>query len=62
MDRNQTSSSANDQQRFIEHLERATEIVRSWPTWKQAVLGGLAVRQTACEQFPRGSETDPAKQ
>jgi hypothetical protein len=61
MDRKQTSSSTNDQQRFVEHLEQATKIVRSWPLWKQAVLGGLEVRQPICEQHDQGRQTGPAK-
>ena len=28
-----------EQQRFQEHLNRATEIVGQWPAWKQSALG-----------------------
>ena len=27
---------------FIKHLEHASEVVRSWPAWKQRLLGGEA--------------------
>ena len=62
MDGNQNSSSTNDEQRFVEHLEQATEIVRSWPLWKQAVLGGLEVRQPVCDQNHLNGETGADKQ
>src|SRR4051794_14937990 len=26
---------------FADHLDRASEIVRSWPLWKQVVVGGI---------------------
>ncbi len=39
MDKKQSPKAKSDQQRFVEHLEKATEIVRSWPQWKQALLG-----------------------
>lgn len=25
--------------KFVEHLDRATEIVRAWPEWKRNLLG-----------------------
>jgi len=31
---------------FKNHLENASEVVRSWPVWKQEVLGGAAVQPT----------------
>jgi hypothetical protein len=45
----------SDQQRFLEHLEKATAIVRSWPEWKQSVLSSIG--------FPKPAETNesPAK-
>lgn len=27
---------------FIKHLEHASSVVKSWPKWKQEVLGGTA--------------------
>lgn len=27
---------------FVEHLDRASRIVRTWPKWKQEILGGTA--------------------
>lgn len=38
-DNRENATSANDQQQFVEHLEQASQIVRSWPAWKQGVLG-----------------------
>ncbi len=29
----------NERQQLLEHLQRASEIVASWPDWKQRVLG-----------------------
>jgi len=29
-----------DRERFVAHLKRATEIVSTWPEWKQTILGG----------------------
>lgn len=29
--------------KFIEHLEWASSVVRTWPEWRQNVLGGYAV-------------------
>lgn len=26
--------------RFVEHLERASEVVAGWPEWKRTILGG----------------------
>ena len=39
VDNDQNVSTNSDQQRFREHLENATAIVRTWPQWKQALLG-----------------------
>jgi hypothetical protein len=35
----QGNASSRGNQQFIKHLERASEIVKSWPQWKQGVLG-----------------------
>lgn len=32
-----------DAKRFSEHLEKASQIVSTWPVWKQTVLGGRAI-------------------
>jgi hypothetical protein len=37
MDRKKTPT--DEQEQFCEHLDKATEIVRTWPAWKQGVLG-----------------------
>ena len=29
---------------FKNHLENASKVVRSWPVWKQEILGGTAVQ------------------
>jgi hypothetical protein len=31
-----------DSVQFVEHLERASQKVRTWPAWKQHVLGEVA--------------------
>lgn len=31
-----------DREKFIQHLERASEIVSTWPAWEQELLGGIA--------------------
>ena len=31
-------------EQFKKHLEHSSEIVQSWPVWKQEVLGGTAVQ------------------
>jgi hypothetical protein len=50
MDRNQKESPSDDQQRFSEHLKKATEIVRSWPLWKQSLLGEIDLGPPCCDQ------------
>jgi hypothetical protein len=35
-----------ERQRFVKHLEDASRVVQTWPTWKQEVLGGTAVQPT----------------
>lgn len=37
----ENKSSLPDDQPFVEHLEQASKIVRSWPVWKQRVLGQI---------------------
>lgn len=46
------SESATDDQKFHEHLEWASEIVRTWPEWKQSVLGKIKEPSTCpgCRQ------------
>jgi hypothetical protein len=34
-------------ERLIKHLEDASRVVQTWPTWKQEVLGGTAVQPPA---------------
>lgn len=43
-------SATGEQQKFTEHLEQASQIVRSWPAWKQTVLGGHEITTNAHEQ------------
>ena len=33
-------SKESDKELFVQHLVRASRIVKSWPTWKQQLLGG----------------------
>jgi len=30
---------------FIQHLEKSSEIVQTWPVWKQQLLGGTIKQQ-----------------
>ena len=30
---------SSDREQFISYLEKASEVVRTWPSWKQAILG-----------------------
>ena len=34
----------DSKEQFKKHLEHSSEIVQSWPVWKQEVLGGTAVQ------------------
>ena len=38
----QTQSQEDHNDQFVKHLERSSEIVKSWPIWKQQLLGGTA--------------------
>lgn len=40
MDDQNSIPSQGEQRQFTEHLRQASDIVRSWPAWKQTVLGG----------------------
>lgn len=35
----------DNQNRFVDHLEHATEVVQAWPAWKQTMLGGVRNQQ-----------------
>lgn len=37
--------------RFAEYLERASETVRGWPLWKQAVLGNIQLIHTSSQTY-----------
>jgi hypothetical protein len=43
------SSPTVDQRHFVEHLERASMIVRSWPAWKRSVLGRVELTRDDTE-------------
>ena len=58
MNRNQNSTSASEQREFLEHLQQASKIVKSWPVWKQTVLGAVQSTKSADKQGPNGSETE----
>jgi hypothetical protein len=45
---NKSEGARNEERHFVEHLEQASQIVRSWPAWKRAVLGG-EVEHGQCE-------------
>jgi hypothetical protein len=49
MDGTQKLTATEEQRRFVQHLEQATEIVRKWPAWKRAVLGGPLLGQQTGE-------------
>jgi len=38
---------ANQREVFVKHLEHASSVVKTWPAWKQQVLGGAAVQPAA---------------
>lgn len=51
------SERRQEYERFMRHLEQATEIVGGWPVWKQTVLGGPPVTHGSLEQnIGRNSE------
>ncbi|MCK5241303.1 hypothetical protein KAR34_02515 [bacterium] len=35
----------DDDDSFVRHLKKATETVRSWPEWKQNLLGAATLEQ-----------------
>lgn len=39
---------------FESHLNQASEIVSSWPEWKQAILGGDIIRNNTMKRLPVG--------
>jgi hypothetical protein len=39
---NELEKRNQDSVQFVEHLERASQMVRTWPAWKQHVLGEVA--------------------
>jgi hypothetical protein len=50
-----------DPERFREFLNMASEEVRSWPAWKQAILS-LRLPQTKAEgTSPKGTSESPPK-
>jgi hypothetical protein len=57
---NERTETVSEQQQFVQHLEQASEIVRSWPLWKQAILGGVQnTRATEIASRPRtGSQAE----
>ncbi len=36
---NQDDKNLSKEEKFIQHLERSTNIVRSWPEWKRHLMG-----------------------
>jgi hypothetical protein len=46
MANNQVMSGRSEgRDQFQKHLERASEVVRTWPVWKQTLLGGTLAGQ-----------------
>jgi hypothetical protein len=46
MHNDETIIPTEDRARFVQHLERASDTVRSWPLWKQTILGGIQWSQS----------------
>jgi len=55
MDKKEVSSLTIDQQHFVEHLEQASQIVRSWPAWKRKVLGQVELPKDGCDESSSSS-------
>jgi hypothetical protein len=36
------TSSVTSVEAFVKHMQKASEVVRTWPAWKQQVLGNRA--------------------
>lgn len=53
MDRKNSASANEGQEQFVKHLEQAAATVRSWPAWKQNVLGGLELKPQSTEPINR---------
>ena len=45
----QNNSDKTESQVFRERLEKANEIVTSWPDWKQQIMGGLVNQENQAE-------------
>ncbi len=52
MNDEQTATPKDDRSEFVQHLERASETVRSWPAWKQTMLGGIQLRHGPGASLP----------
>jgi hypothetical protein len=61
MQNNQGTTPQENQERFVKHLETASELVRKWPGWKQAVLGGAKEGQCAGGQQPASAPKERPK-
>jgi hypothetical protein len=46
---------------FVKHLENSSKIVRSWPTWKQSVLGDRTPKQICAAETPGTASTEREK-
>lgn len=57
MDDERTSpSDAARQDAFKKHLEKASEIVNRWPSWKRAIVGGERSENSSAKEHERASE------
>lgn len=39
---------------FLKHLEHASSVVRTWPAWKQEILGGTSSQASADKSSQKG--------
>jgi hypothetical protein len=46
MNRDETTNPIADRSQFVQHLERASGIVQSWPSWKRTILGNVQLGHT----------------
>ncbi len=49
------SPQATKDDAFVKHLERASSVVRTWPAWKQEILGGTSSQPQVDSRTNSGS-------
>ncbi len=58
MDDTENTSAKHKEEHYVRRLEEATEIVRSWPEWKQHVLGPATPEQWKIEREAQSKLAD----